>query len=131
MLYTFSPSGWQTQEGRTVNYFENILSLGRTVGGFNVTTNHEAFIFSSSSQQNVVSSADIPGGVYGIITRNPYVFLLTHAVSSEFQVFSNDLKTKIHSMSVSSSTPVAMSCDWSTLYFATGDNKGLTILKLQ
>ncbi len=131
LTYTSSPSGWQTQEGKIVDYFEDVLSLGRTVGGFNVTTNHEAFIFSSSSPQSVAYSTDIPSGVYGIINRNPYIYLLTHTPGAEFQVFSNDLGSKVHAMSVSSSTPVAMACDWSTLYFATGDSKGLSILKLQ
>jgi uncharacterized secreted protein with C-terminal beta-propeller domain len=131
LLYTFSPSGWQTQEGKTLNYFEDVLSLGRTVGGFNVVTNHEAFIFSSSSPQNIAYSADIPGGVYGILNRNPYIYILTHTVGSEFQVFTSDLKTKVHTMSVSTSSPVAMACDRSTIYFATGDSKGLSTLKIQ
>ena len=130
LTYTSSPTGWQTQEGKVLDYFEKTLLFGRTVGGFNVTANHEAFIFSSTSPQNVAHSKDIPGGIYGILYRDPHIFLLTHSANAEFQVFDDSLRNKIFSKALSS-TPVAMACDWSTLYFATGDSGGLSILQLQ
>jgi hypothetical protein len=120
---SFSPSGWQTQEGKILDYFEDSIGLGRTVGGFNVTGNHELFISSTTTL-----SKDIPGGVYGILMRSPYVYILTHASGKEFQIFNSTLSTKIFELSLQS-YPVKMICDGSTLYFATGDSRGISILK--
>jgi hypothetical protein len=130
LINSFSPSGSQTQEGKVLNYFERVLSLGRTTGGFNVLQNHEAFIFSTSSSLNITNSLDMPGGVYGMLNRNPYIYLLTHSIGSELQIFTSNLKNKIFTQNISSTTPTAMACDWSNLYFATGDNHGFSILKL-
>ncbi|MDO8430747.1 MAG: hypothetical protein Q7S72_02055 [Candidatus Taylorbacteria bacterium] len=123
LIDSFSPTGWQTQEGKTLDYFEETLGFGRTVGGFNVTGNHELFISSTTT-----ISRDIPGGVYGILMRPPYIFLLTHASGKEFQVFDSTLSTKVFEFPLQSS-PVRMTCDGSTFYFATGDSKGISILK--
>lgn len=130
LIEIFSPSGSQVQEGKVIDYFENQLSLGRTVGGFNITNNHEIFTFSSTSPLAQLNSKDIPGGVYGILNRGSLLFLLTHLSGSEFQVFDSNLKNLIFSKSLLS-IPVAMTCDWASLYFATGDSSGLSILKIQ
>ncbi len=129
LLFSFSPSGWQTQEGKILDFFENSLGLGRTVGGFNVKTNHEAFIFAKSSIFTDYSSQDIPGGIYGMLLRQPNVFLLTHSLLHEFQVWDFNMKNKIFDLSLGT-MPVKMICDWSTLFFATGDQKAISILKL-
>ena len=127
-ISVFSPSGWQTQEGKVLDYFEKKLSLGRTVGGFNNISNHEVFLFSTSSYSDYISH-DFPGGIYGIFNRSPNVFILSHLVGSEFQVWNQTLTVENFSKPLGS-IPVAVSCDWSTLFIATGDEKGLSILKL-
>jgi hypothetical protein len=128
-LETFSSTGWETQQGRVVEYFENTLGLGRTVGGINRIHNHEAFIFASSTTLHMDFSKDIPGGVYGYIIRPSFVFLLTHASDAQFQVWNKDFTNKTFEMSLLKN-PVKMKCDWSTIYFATGDEYGLSILTL-
>jgi hypothetical protein len=129
LAYAFTASGWQVQQGKVVEYFENILGLGRTVGGINRTTNHEVFIFSTSTNAQVQFSKDIPGGVYGFIMRPPFNFLITHAPSEEFQVWNTDMSARIYQKPLGVS-PVAISCDWSTLYMATGDERGFVELSL-
>ncbi len=128
LIDSFSPSGWQTQEGKTLEYFEGALTLGRTVGGFNVSGNHEAFIFPTSTDISQRLSRDIPGGVYGSILRPPYVFLLTHAPSAQFQVWDSTFATKLFETSLGVDS-VKMACDYSTFYFATGDHRGFSVLK--
>ncbi len=107
----FSPSGWQTQAGKSLSYFEGNLSFGRTTGGFNQVNNHELFLFSSST-----ASIDIPGGVYGIIDRPPYISILTRSPGHEFQIWKRDLSEKVFEKTFSSQ-PAAMACDNSTLFF--------------
>jgi len=124
LLNSFSASGWQTQEGKVIDIFEDNISLGRTVGGFNVASNHEIFTFGSTT-----ISRDIPGGIYGILTRKNDLFLLTHANSREFQVFDPSLQNKKYDFPLSSS-PVKMTCDNSKLYFATGKSNGFIMLDL-
>lgn len=129
LVYSFSPTGWQTQAGKTLSYFEGNLGLGRTVGGFNVTTNHEAFIFSTEPDTEISFSKDVPGGVYGMLMRNKMIFLLTHFDSEEFQIFNEELTEKMYTLDLDAKPP-RMTCDKSDIYFATGNSKGLSILKL-
>ncbi len=124
---SFSSSGWQTQTGKTLEYFEGILGFGRTVGGFNVTANHEVFTFSSTTQS--YASKDIPGGVYGLLVRSQHVFLLTHFPDHEFQVWDPVFSKLIFDMPLDAD-PARMSCAGSILYFATGDSRGISLLKL-
>ncbi|MDQ5893666.1 MAG: hypothetical protein QG640_678 [Patescibacteria group bacterium] len=127
LLSEFSSSGWQTQTGKVLDFFEGTLGFGRTVGGFNVTTNHETFLFSSSSES--YASKDIPGGVYGILIQPEYTILLTHALGHELQVWSSGFSKLIFDVPLGTN-PVRMSCDGFALYFATGDSKGVSLLKL-
>lgn len=124
LLDSFTSSGWQTQEGKTLDYFEGNVSLGRTVGGFNVVTNHEIFTFSSTS---VTLSKDIPGGVYGVIMRQPNIFLLTHAQGKEFQVFDSNLNNMLFHIALGNQA-MKMVCDGSDFYFATGNSRAVSIL---
>jgi hypothetical protein len=129
LAYTFTTSGWQVQQGKVIEYFENTLGLGRTVGGINRTTNHEAFIFSTSTNTQVQFSKDIPGGVYGFIMRPPHNFLVTHSPNEEFQVWNSDLSSKIYQKPLGIN-PVDISCDRSTIYMATGNERGFIELSL-
>ena len=121
----FSPTGWQTQEGKTLDFFEGHVGFGRTVGGFNVIANHEAFIFSTTTY----ISSDTAGGVYGMLLRPSFNFLLTHQGGKEFQVFDSTLKNKLFDMPLGSQ-PVKMACDGDKIFFATGNGLGLSILEL-
>lgn len=124
LIDSFSPSGYQTQEGNVLEYFEGILGFGRTVGGFNVVTNHELFIYSTST-----ISRDIPGGIYGILLRPPNIFTLTNFQNKEFQVFDTTLKNKIFEMSLGNKN-IKMTCDGSNIFFTTGNSTGLSILEM-
>jgi len=124
LIDSFSPSGWQTQEGKVVDIFEGNLSLGRTVGGFNVVNNHEVLLFASTTL-----SRDIPGGVYSIIQRPENIFILTNANGREFQVFDTNIQNKKYDFPLGSS-PVKMVCDNFKLYFATGKSNGFVMLDL-
>src|SRR4051812_6257523 len=84
----FSPSGWETQVGKTISFFEGNITLGRTTGGFNVTKNHELFAFSSTSDQT--TSRDVAGGVYGILDRNNF-YIATKSPGHEFQIWDESL----------------------------------------
>ncbi len=123
----FSPTGWETQQGKTISYFEGNISLGRTSGGFNIVRNHEIFAFSTTTE--LVSSADIPSGVYGIVDRPEYKIIVTHFGSEELQVWNKNLDQKLFKKSLGF-LPQAMTCDNQALYFATGDGWGIGIITL-
>ncbi len=121
----FSPSGWETQQGRALSFFEGILSFGRNTGGFNVVGNHELFYFSSSS--SLGGSKDIPGGIYGIIERPAQFILTTHFTNKELRILNKNLV--LEQEKALGFMPQALGCDHSTLYFATGDRWGIATLK--
>jgi hypothetical protein len=125
LIDSFTSSGWQTQEGKTINMFEDRLMFGRTVGGFNVTSNHEVFVLGTST-----ISKDIPGGVYGILQTPSDLLLLTHATGKELQVYDPSLLNLKQSYPLVGSV-VKMACDNSRLYFATGDMKGFLMIDLK
>jgi hypothetical protein len=134
LMNSFSPSGWQTQEGKIFDYFESNITFGRTVGGFNNTQNHEVFVFSTTSDYISTStlayiSHDILGGVYGIILRTDFIILITHNTNHEFQVWDKSLTNKIFDMSLGF-LPWKMTCDWSDIYVVTGDDTGYRKISL-
>ncbi len=126
-IESFSPTGWETQEGKSLSYFEGKLSLGRTTGGFNVLLNHELFSFSTTSPLATAFSHDIPGGVYGIVMQPETLFVATRLVNKEFQIWKRDLSAKIFEYPLGF-FPQAMTCDGNAFYFASGDRKGFAVL---
>lgn len=94
----FSPSGWETQQGKVFRdgYF------GRTVGGFNNVHNHELFLLGSTS-------VDLGTGVYGIVTSKDLVFI----ASKNLQVWKKPF-THLYDIPLPD-TPVSLSCDKDTL----------------
>ncbi len=122
LVDSFSPSGWSRQEGKILSYFEDSLGFGRTSGGFNITTDHEAFTWTASASStyspenfSVYNSIDIPGGVYGMVVDRSHAYLATRQVNKEFQIFDRLLSTT----TVSYSLPVApqrLTCDGDRLY---------------
>lgn len=127
LVESFSPSGWQTQEGKTISYFEKKMSLGRTTGGFNNILNPEIFIFSTTSPLKIEYFHDIHGGVYGIIMRSPYIYLATRSPAYEFQVWDMDLSKKISEIPLNF-LPHGFVCDGSDFYFGTGNRKGFGVI---
>ena len=118
VIATFSPSGWQRQEGKAISSFEDGLSFGRTSGGFNIATDHELFAWATSSTVNSTApdSLDISGGVYGIIADKRHIFAATRTLNKEFSIFDSSLAS---SASTTYSLPVApqtMTCNGSNIY---------------
>ncbi len=128
LVETFSPSGWETQEGKSLSFFEGKLMLGRTTGGFNNKNNPELFIFSTTTPLQTDKTRDVPGGVYDLVFRPPFIYLSTILSGSEFQILSSDLTSQIYSRSLGF-LPSAMACDNNDFYFATGDQRGVAVLK--
>ena len=131
LVDSFSSSGWQTQAGKVFDFFEGKLGFGRTVGGFNVTSNHEAFFFDTDVDFDVAEiSSDIPGGVYGILSRPGLIFLATHSQQNEFQVWNASLTQNIFNIPLGIN-PLRMSCDGLNLFFATGNSRGFLLIRTQ
>ena len=105
----FSPSGWSRQEGKSVSIYHGRLILGRTSGGYNITTDPELFVLATTS-----ATKDIPGGIYGIVQDDNHVYVITHQVGQEFQIFDPALSTStVFSLPTQ---PQSMTCDGDTIY---------------
>jgi len=126
---TFSPSGWQRQEGKVSSFFEQHLDFGRTSGGFDLPNDHEIFSWATTSTTTLqnYSSTNILGGVYGIVRDRFAIYLATRQLDKEFQIFIQDLSTS----SISYSLPIApqtMTCDGDSIYILA--NKAPFIFKI-
>jgi len=118
LLNSFSPSGWQRQEGRAVSIFEGGLDFARTSGGYDIPTDAEAFAWASTSSLFLTdpSLLNIPGGVYGIVADRLHLFLATRETNKELQIFDRVLTA---STSISYSLPISpetITCDANHLY---------------
>lgn len=127
LIDSFSPSGWQRQEGKSVSLFEDNLNFGRTSGGFNIKNDHELFSWPASSSSSSLlptlqiplpppNSLDIPGGVYGIVADRGHLYAATRDINKEFQIFDLSLSA---SSSVAYSLPIAprtIVCDGGRIY---------------
>ncbi|HTK33647.1 MAG TPA: hypothetical protein VL335_03860 [Candidatus Paceibacterota bacterium] len=117
----FLPSGGSRQDGKALSMFEGNLDLGRTSGGFDITSDHEFFIMNISTppapQLYALRSVNIPGGVYGIVQDRFRSYLATREVDKELQVF--DRLSATTTLISSYSLPVApqrMTCDGTHVY---------------
>jgi LVIVD repeat len=119
LLDEISPIGWQTQEGKVIELSTSSIYLGRTVGGFNNTSNHELF---NLREDNDVLSRDIPGGIYGI--REMYPWLLLATGKGEIDLWNISSFEKDKSIELNG-FPVAMSCDRGSIYVAMRDSGGV------
>ncbi|MEK7646445.1 MAG: hypothetical protein AAB381_02010 [Patescibacteria group bacterium] len=90
---SFEPPGWSRQEGKTLSYFEEGLTLGRTSGGFDIRSEHELFSWASTSPPSGISSWNMPGGAYGIVTDRMHTFVASRQRDAELQVFGRDMST--------------------------------------
>ena len=123
LLDSFSPSGWERQEGKTVSFFEDSLGFGRTSGGFNIKQDHELFGWNLAQNLNYsgpnlppASSTDISGGVYGIIADRSFIYAATRQSSRELQIFEHNLSTTTARAISLPVPPKAMTCDGDSIY---------------
>ena len=123
----FSPSGWERQEGKTISLFENNLSLGRTSGGFDMPADHELFLFATTSTTTLTtySSANFPGGIYGILFDYNFIYLISRTLNKEFQILNLQTSDNDSSISISATStltvslpfqPQALTCDQNKIY---------------
>lgn len=117
----FSPSGWPRQAGQVLSFFEGRLVFGRTSGGYDIATDHELFVWASSTATATGhtlgvadSSKNIPGGVYGIVQDKNHIYVVTRQAGKEFQIFDSAL-TSSTTFSLPTQ-PHSMTCDGATLY---------------
>jgi hypothetical protein len=85
---SFSSSGFQTQDGKSLDILGSHVFLGRTVGGFNNPNNHELFkLKDDGSIVNSIYSKDIAASVRSIFVRDGLIFLGTNYNQAQFQVW--------------------------------------------
>jgi len=120
LMNAFSPSGWQRQEGNKVSYFEGALSFGRTSGGYDIPTDHELFNWPPASSTPDISkdqgSANVPGGIYGIVADRDHVYVATRTVDQELSIYDESLSTstaRYYSLPVA---PQTITCDGRKIY---------------
>ncbi len=141
LLDSFSPSGWERQEGKSLSFFEDGLEFGRTSGGFNIKQDHELFAWGTSTitgiqklnngmPQNFLApsisdsllntpapnSVDISGGVYGVISDRSFIYTATRQLDREFQIFDHNLSTTTAKTISLPVAPQMLTCDGDNLY---------------
>jgi|GEM_PF-439207 len=117
-IAAFKPSGWSRQNGRTINFFENVVQFGRDSGGYNIITDPEAYVFATTSSSTLVQNffADLPGGVYGMLSDRYRTYLVSRELNKEFQIFDRFF-TAFTSVAVSLPIiPQRLTCDRDRLY---------------
>lgn len=87
--HVFGPSGWQRQEGKAFDIFENYTYFGRTSGGFDINSDHELFQWSSTSPPiyGPADSQNEKGGIYGLVGDRRYLFVIGRQANSELMIF--------------------------------------------
>lgn len=110
---TFSSSGWETQQGKSITASGSEIYFGRTVGGFNNKNNHELFLLGSTS-------TDIGTGVYGLLSTNDILFVASKGI----QVWKKPF-TYLYTIPLQSD-PISISCDKDKL--VVGLKEGLAII---
>ncbi len=115
---SFGPPGWQRQQGKAISFFEDALNIGRTSGGFNYVDEHEIFTFATTSSTTLTSniSADIPGGVYGIVQDRFRIYLATREINKELQIFDKNLTASTSATYSLPIAPQALTCNRDSLY---------------
>jgi|GEM_PF-1787168 len=128
-LSGISLSGWQTQEGKSIYGFMDHIYLGRSVGGFNNSNNHEIIHFNTAEAAPYVSqmdSIDIGASVNGMVARQPFMYLATSHSEKELQVWDGEYGEMVFSADMPSAL-LAIQCDGNTLYGALDSNDALRI----
>jgi hypothetical protein len=110
IINSFSSTGWQRQEGKTISYFEDVLGLGRTSGGFDIQSDPELFTWATTSTTTLAEfkSTNIPGGVYGIIKDRSHTYSVTREINKEFRIDNEYYPLPVD--------PQTLTCDGNKLY---------------
>jgi len=130
LTYSFSPSGWQRQEGKSVVSFEDALRFGRTSGGYNIQTDYELFSWPAIPSLPTIGVPDtlgaptssppyfkdIPGGVYGIVADRNHIYAVTRTNGQEFAVFDRSLAGSTAAYYQLPVAPQTITCDEDRLY---------------
>jgi hypothetical protein len=142
----FAPAGSAVLEGKAFaydggignasgNFFETAVATGtlyfaRAGGGFNNTSQYELFSFNLAHDpyaQNPTFVRDIPGGVYGIVYADGYLFLATGDSNAGFQIWKSDFSKEVYSATLPSK-PVSLACDHDRLYAALSNPAGFAAI---
>ncbi len=86
-------------------------------------------MFSTTTPLTLALSHDMPGGVYSMWMRPPYVYLSTISVGHEFQLWDAGFTHPVFEKSLGFQ-PVKMVCDGNAFYFATGNERGIAALEV-
>lgn len=129
-IVSFSGSGFNKQEGKSLDIYENILAFGRTSGGFDIKADPEIYLFSSSSQ---IIKSDLSlnqsGGYYGAVFDKDYVYLISHEVDKEFQIKDHALQVVFdYSLPIK---PKKIVCDRDKIYILSGTSPDLYEISFQ
>lgn len=123
LLTTFSPDGWQRQDGKAISLFEDKFKFGRTSGGFDIANEFEYFDFASSSTTTLASfvATNHRGGVYDIIQDQIFSYFISRETDNEFSI----VRDEVDRSQISSSTnriisfpiiPQKMTCNQDKIY---------------
>lgn len=122
LVSTFSPSGWNRQEGKAVSILNSHLVFSRTSGGYDIGNDKELFYWlATSTPGHTEYSQNIPGGVYGIVQDERKIYVATRQTGKELMIFdaTNFLVNSdflIDPKSPSLELPQSMTCDSSFIY---------------
>ena len=110
----FNPDGWSRQSGKVLDSFGENLVWGRTAGGFNIQNDHEIFFWNYSTSTPL--SADIAGGVYGLVVDRQHIFMATRSPDQEFAVSDSGLDQETMMSYALPAAPQTLACDLDKLY---------------
>lgn len=131
VVSTFSASGYQVQDGRSLELLDSTVLLGRTVGGFNNPSNHELFniaLLNNSLEAQI--SVDLGHSIRALFFRTPFIFVGSNNFDKEFQVWkmaSNGVMTPHSSLSLSASIN-AIDCEDENMFTALENGEGMVII---
>lgn len=115
LIWTATPSGWQRQQTTAIYRFEASAAFGRTSGGFDIPTDHEAFIGDDSTSPPP-KSANISGGVYGVLVDRSFSYFAVRRGAGELVVFDRSLSASTSRAFALPGLPERMTCEGRHLY---------------
>lgn len=109
-------TGYERQEGKSIEYFEDDLVFGRTSGGFNIIADKELFDFNQEWNIGMPNiSIDISGGIYGTVTDRKNIYFISRQADKEFGII-NKFSTTSPTFFSLPVLPQSISCDGDDIY---------------
>ena len=131
-IETFTASDAALMDGRSIYFSEddNKLYLGRTVGGVDVTTNHEFFVLDADtpSSLSIIDSINIADTVSAITIRDHLAFLLTGTPNLGFQIWDLNTMNLYSSLNIEQNSTGGMDCEGNLVFIAQRANRALQIV---